>query len=255
MRSLSVIFLCYCMFLFSCTKKQAKPIIPINKILYNQDSFWEYYYNSVNLSDDFVAYDENNVLIDRAGFFNKLENGFFIPVSLETKDSVKHYKLYELSTAIEPEFRNNILSIFKQDIKFFKMEGMMLPKFNFTDLKGDVYNANNTKGKILVLKFWFIGCGACVEEMPSLNKMVTKYKNRPDIKFLSLATDTKAKLQKFLSKTKFSYSTAPVSEEYVSEANVEVFPTHMIIKEGKIERVISTEKQLNEVLARLSSYK
>jgi translation initiation factor 2 beta subunit (eIF-2beta)/eIF-5 len=52
----------------------------------------------------------------------------------------------------------------------------------------------------VVIKCWFIHCVACIEEFP-VNKMATKYKNRKDIVFISLAEDSPQELKTFLLKT------------------------------------------------------
>ncbi|WP_231465597.1 TlpA disulfide reductase family protein [Pedobacter sp. Leaf132] len=247
----ALLYLLICLILLSCSNEQEKPKFAASEILLSSDAFWNYYYNEINLSDDFIAFDTNNKPVSRKDFFAKLEEGYFLPISLETKDSLKHYKLYELTTAIDSELRGFIMNTFKTDVKFFNMEGSSIPEFNFTDLTSKVYNLKTVKDQLVLLKFWFIGCGACIEEMPALNKLVSKYSKRQNVKFLSLATDSDKILRKFLQKTKFNYATASVETDYVTEKiGVNSFPTHMIVKNGKILRVISTEKQLEEVLMR-----
>ncbi|WP_421944326.1 TlpA family protein disulfide reductase [Pedobacter sp.] len=237
--------------IIACSSNLQKPITPASEILVNSDTFWNYYYNHVNLSDDFVGYDENNKLLNRKEFFSKIALGYYLPISLETQDSIKHYKLYEITTAVDSELRDNIKNALKQDVKFFNMEGKTIPKFDFIDLNAKIYNLKTTKNQLVVLKFWFIGCGACIKEMPALNKLVAKYSNKPNVKFLSLATDTEKQLYDFFEKTIFSYATASVSDDYVvNELEIEAFPTHMLVKNGKILRVVSTEKQLEDVLLR-----
>jgi len=237
--------------IIACSNNLQKPITTASEILLNSDTFWNYYYNHVNLSDDFIGYDENNKLLNRKDFFSKIALGYYLPISLETQDSIKHYKLYEITSAVNSELQDNVKNTFQQDFKFFNMEGKTIPKFDFIDLNGKAYNLDNSRNQLIVLKFWFIGCGACIEEIPALNKLVAKYSKRPNVKFLSLATDSKKQLQQFFRKTDFSYATASVSDDYVvNELGIEAFPTHMLVKNGKILRVISTEKQLGDVLLR-----
>jgi peroxiredoxin len=252
MRNFRFIFLILCVSFFaSCGSKIERPIYSVAGILLNTDTFWNYYYNTVNLSDDFVGFDESGKLLTRKAFFDQIEGGYYLPVALKTDDSIRHYKLFELKTTVDSELRDFISTSLAKDIKYFKMEGRTLPKFNFTDINGKIYNAQTTKGKIVVLKFWFIGCGACIKEMPALNKMVKKYENRKDIVFLSLADDSSAALRKFLKTTAFSYATTSVPSIYITEeVGITSFPTHLIInKSGKIARVSQTERQLQETLS------
>lgn len=250
-KSYLTLLILFAVLIVSCANNSKKAIYPPSEILLNQDSFWTYYYNHVNLADNFLGFDEHDKPLTRKDFFNKLASGYQIPISLETNDSLKHYKLYKITTAVDAELRDLIEKTFETDVKYFNMEGSVVPKFNFTDINGKKYNSETTKDQFVILKFWFIGCGACIEEMPALNKLVSKYSKKPNIKFLSLATDSEEKLKVFLSKTDFKYATASVSDNYVvDELGITTFPTHMIVKNGKILRVISTEKQLEDVLSR-----
>jgi cytochrome oxidase Cu insertion factor (SCO1/SenC/PrrC family) len=94
------------------------------------------------------------------------------------------------------------------------MEGTKMSEFNFIDLNGKNYDKSSTKGKIVVLKCWFIHCVACVKEFPELNKLVDENKNRNDILFISLAMDSKQDLIKFLKTKEFKYNVIPEMKSY-----------------------------------------
>lgn len=51
------------------------------------------------------------------------------------------------------------MDLANQGLFQLSLVGKKVPKFEFVDLNGHKYNRENTKGKILVMKFWFIGCG------------------------------------------------------------------------------------------------
>jgi peroxiredoxin len=95
------------------------------------------------------------------------------------------------------------------------MEGLPLPDYSFLDLAGSIYDKNTMNGKLLVIKCWFINCIPCVAEMPKLNDMVSQYKYRDDVVFLSLAFDKVKELQIFLKKTKFKYQVVADKEYYM----------------------------------------
>jgi peroxiredoxin len=65
-------------------------------------------------------------------------------------------------------------------------------------------------------------------EIPELNKLVEKYKGK-DIVFLGIATNDKAKLQKFLEKQPFNYNIISDGSKTVGDYQVTAFPTHIII--------------------------
>ena len=59
------------------------------------------------------------------------------------------------------------------------------------------------KDKPTFVNFWFTSCPPCIEEMPALNELKEKYKDR--INFVSITFDTKEKVEKFLKKYEFDY--------------------------------------------------
>ncbi len=122
------------------------------------------------------------------------------------------------------------------------MEGKELPEYEFTDLNGKVYDKTSTKGKALLIKCWFIGCVACVKEFPELNKLVDEYKDRNDILFISLATDSKQDLTSFLNKKQFKYAVVPDKGKYMSDQLVvNAYPMHVLIdKKGKIVKITNS---------------
>ena len=121
-----------------------------------------------------------------------------------------------------------------------------IPDFRFTDLNGKVYDKSSTKGKIVVLKCWFIHCVACVKEFPELNKLVDENQSRNDIVFISIAIDNKKDLQKFLNTKEFKYVVIPETENYMtSKLNISEYPTHFLIdKNGKILKVVNRIDEL-----------
>jgi peroxiredoxin len=63
------------------------------------------------------------------------------------------------------------------------------PDFTTSDLDGNKYQLSSYKGKkSIMLNFWGIRCGACIEEMPYLEAMFAKYKDK-DVVFLGVDTD------------------------------------------------------------------
>nr|WP_199079797.1 TlpA disulfide reductase family protein [Pedobacter sp. ASV19] len=145
----------------------------------------------------------------------------------------------------------NVISDYgKTYYEHYKQEGRSLPDFHFVDLKGRVYDREKMKGKIVVLKCWFIKCTACIQEMPQLNKLVDTYKKRTDIVFVSLVPDGRTALNDFLKRTKFDYAVVPDKGVYITkDLKVSVYPTHFIInKKGVITKVINNADELNIAL-------
>jgi hypothetical protein len=57
------------------------------------------------------------------------------------------------------------------------------PKFELTTIDGKTFNTDSLRGKVVVLNFWFIGCGPCRRELPELNRIAAAFASRDDIAF------------------------------------------------------------------------
>jgi len=215
----------------------AKPEV----ILKNFRTWWEYQSLNINLSKNYTALDASSKVIGHELFLQMLATGNYVAFRLNTPDLSFKYKLYELSPKADNEIRTQVIQFGEAGYRKFKMEGTSIPDFNFTDLNGKVYNKENTKGKIIVVKCWFVNCQKCVEEMPALNELVKEFSNRTDIVFISLAFDSKEKLAKFLTNFTFDYAVIPVSQNYLEEKlKVTEYPTHFILdRGGKITKVVT----------------
>ena len=209
-------------------------------------TWWTYHENNIRLSSNFIAIDNLSNRISKADFFEKLTTGEYIPLKLNSKDNLIYYKLFKLDEGSNSEIRQQIKSSSTTNYIHFKAEGKAFPKFQFFDLNGVEYNNENTKGKIVILKCWFIACHACVAEFPELNKLVDSYRNRKDIVFISLATDSKEKLNQFLSQKNFNYAVVADQSRFITkELNVSSYPTHIIIdSKGIIRKVVNKADEL-----------
>lgn len=209
-------------------------------------TWWTYHENNIILSSNFIAIDNLSNRISKEDFFEKLTSGDYIPLKLNSKDSLVYYKLFKLDEGSNSEIRQQIKRRSTANYIHFKAEGKPFPKFQFFDLNGTEYNNENTKGKIVILKCWFIGCHACVAEFPELNKLVDNYRNRKDVVFISLATDSKEKLNQFLAQKKFNYAVVADQTKFITkELNVSSYPTHLIIdSNGIIRKVVNKADEM-----------
>ncbi len=230
--------------------KQLQPVMRPADILKNFDSYYvKYEYVYVKLSENYVAYDEQAHVIPKERFLQNVSGGGYLPLRLKTTAGPLIYQLYKLPKSVNSDIRSRIAQLGQQYEQYYRMEGQPLPDFNFTDLNGKKYNASTTKGKILLLKCWYIGCTVCVREMPQLNQLVKEYKNQPNVLFVSLAFDNKYQLNTFLRKTQFDYVTVPDMENYLmKELKISMYPTHLMVKNGKIVKMMSDVNELVSAL-------
>lgn len=237
------------MSLYNCSKSNGhKPIEDPAAITQNFKSFWTYWNQYVKLSGDYVALDGNSKVITKAEFLRLLSSGKYLPLRLSSKKTL--YRLDKIDNLNKDGISSTIIQMANAASENYNREGKPFGNFQFTDLNGNIYNTENTKGKIIVFKFWYIHCQQCVAEIPSLNELLKKYKNRRDIIFISLAFDTNEELQKFLLKKPFDYIIVGNQKEYLrNELNISMYPTHMIInKEGKVVKVVNSFAELENAL-------
>lgn len=64
-----------------------------------------------------------------------------------------------------------------------------VPAFSLNGIKGDTLTADRLNGRISVLNFWYLGCGACELENPELNDLVEQYQGQ-NVIFYSLCLDS-----------------------------------------------------------------
>ena len=216
---------------------------------------WSAYQSKkIMLSRDFVALDSNSKEISKESFLDQLANGNYIPIQLKSDDAVYYYKLFKIQPKSDTSIKATINQIGFDALKNYKMEGTAFPSFSFKDLNGNLVTNESMKGKIIVIKCWYIHCTPCIREFPQVNKLTEEYKDRKDILFISLAEDSPEQLKTFLVRKPLSYLVIPNMKEYMNEAlQLNSFPTHFILnKEGMIAKVLPNFESLEVALAKES---
>jgi len=102
------------------------------------------------------------------------------------------------------------------------------PTFLAVSLDGERLSLADLRGKVIVLNFWFVGCGACMSEIPTLNRWVQEFKDQ-GVVFIGFALDHEDQLRSFLKIKPFSYKIVPNSSDIAREYDVAAYPTHVLI--------------------------
>jgi thiol-disulfide isomerase/thioredoxin len=204
----------------------------------------------LRLAQDFTAFDTKGKLTSKLHFLQKLATGNYLPLKLRTTDGTEQYRLQKLDAGVGQDIKSIIAQFADNYLKHYQMEGTSFPTYRYVDLNGRIYTPQNMRGKILVLKSWFIRCQACNEEMPELNQMVQQYRNRKDIVFVSIAFDAATDLRRFLKTKPFYYAVVPVREKYIEETlHTNAYPTHWVVnQQGKIIKVVNDASELRFAL-------
>lgn len=100
-----------------------------------------------------------------------------------------------------------------------RLSGQKAPEFTLKDLSGNQVSLSSFKGNTVLLNFWATWCPPCKDEMPSVEKLHQRMKQRGLI-VLAVSVDTsRAKVQEFVKEHPVSFSvlhdaTLSVSRSY-----------------------------------------
>ncbi len=117
-----------------------------------------------------------------------------------------------------------------------------LPQFSLKTLSGKKITATKLRGKITVVNFWFTACMPCIEEMPELNKLITKY---DAVNFIAITYNNNAELKKFLKLHPFKFTHIPSAKDYIAQTGVSAYPTTMVVDENGIIKSVVTGRKTN----------
>ncbi|MEM6737674.1 MAG: TlpA disulfide reductase family protein [Bacteroidota bacterium] len=109
------------------------------------------------------------------------------------------------------------------------LTGTKAQKFELIDIDGNIISSDNTKGKVVVLNFWFIGCKPCLKEIPELNAVYQEYAQNQEVVFASIALDNLENVRKKMSKYNIQYPIVTDGDPFSKLFKVNGFPTNIVI--------------------------
>lgn len=115
-------------------------------------------------------------------------------------------------------------------------EALVISPYQLPDTQGTIQNIP-ASGKLTILNFWATFCGPCRQEMPALNRLWDKYKNRGlEVQAVALDGDRKTAIEKFVKRFNLTLpiyldDDSDISKDY----KVSMLPvTYLISPEGTI---------------------
>jgi len=176
-------------------------------------------------------------------------------------------RAYVKEKGSEAGFDDYIVALQKENITrmIAELKKSMLsetaPVFALNDLDGNKIDIASLKGKVVVVDFWATWCGPCKASFPGMQKMVNKYKDDPNVKFVFIDTwergeDKRKGASDFIVSNKYSFHVLMDNDDKVVEQfKVEGIPTKFVIDKNGIIRFKSVgfdgsdEKLINELSA------
>jgi thiol-disulfide isomerase/thioredoxin len=71
----------------------------------------------------------------------------------------------------------------------WKKPAKPMPAFELADLSGKTWRLKNLEGRAVLINVWATWCGPCQAELPHLEKLYEKVKDRADLQILTLTID------------------------------------------------------------------
>ena len=104
------------------------------------------------------------------------------------------------------------------------------------DFFGNTVSLSDFRGKVVFLNFWATWCPPCVIEMPSMQKLHRRFKDRNFVMVAINSQETGAQVKSFFDKYKLSFSALlDSSGEVGTWFDVNAFPTTFVLdKQGRI---------------------
>ena len=132
---------------------------------------------------------------------------------------------------IEPSLKRRL----DEAKRFRGILGRKAPDLVLPDLEGKKHAFADFRGKVVVLDFWYRGCGWCIRSMPMVMDAFSRLSGKP-VLFFGMNVDKKLEDALFVEKTmKPPYPSLRTDKDTAKKFGVRGYPTFVILdKEGRI---------------------
>lgn len=222
-----------------------------------------YYYLTMSLAD-IVKYD-----VTRRTKKFIIDKKLMLPVGTisrqETLGKVQdiNYRIEKIETgesAARFDFSaNRIPDVYVKDVsepnkKLFGLKDKVLPAFQLADFNGNNVSSASFKGKVVLLDFWEVWCGPCVESLPKIQDWHSKYRAK-GLEVFGIVHETQylASAKQLVQKKKVQFPMLQGNDLTRTSFNIQGVPVYILIdRNGKIVMVSEGfTPQLEEEIQRI----
>jgi peroxiredoxin len=158
---------------------------------------------------------------------------FFIPVAAVV---IVLHLFYNGFTAIAGSQQKELDRLF-ENVGILKIPHVAQPvEIQLKDTYGNTVRMSDFRGKVVFLNFWATWCAACVVEMPSMEKLHRRLKDKNFVMVAINVQESDTQVKAFFEKLKLSFTTLlDVNGEVAAGFAVNALPTTFVLdKEGRI---------------------
>ena len=118
--------------------------------------------------------------------------------------------------------------------------GMSAPYFRLESFDGKTVSSNKYKGKVVLLDFWEVWCSPCIESMPKIVALYSKYHDK-GLDVYGITNDLKqlSSARAFAKRKKINFPLLIGSEQIKKDYHVEAFPYYVLIDRKGIIHMVS----------------
>ena len=121
-----------------------------------------------------------------------------------------------------------------------KVQYTLPVKFEAYDARQDLITNSSFQNKVVLLDFWYTGCGACFEKFPQVQAAYDRYENDPSVAIFAvdvpIEEDTPGQAFQVIKDEGYSFPVVIVKdEELPKKFGVKYYPTTFVIdRSGQI---------------------
>lgn len=132
------------------------------------------------------------------------------------------------------------------------------PNFAFKDVDGRQHQFADYRGKWVIVNYWATYCGPCVAELPALNSVARRYKDKVVVLGMEAGETPVADLKQFANQRRISYPVVPTQDStmfalglvygvpttFIVNPQGQIVDTHMgAITVSQLQNYIRQDKQ------------
>lgn len=201
------------------------------------------FFNSISFSQEFYI-SKNDIIYSKKELIKEIDNRNKKYKNLKSKfkthDLICNYKVTDSirkQDSIIYKFVYTFNHISNKSERIYNLINKKLPEINLKNLDSKKITLSSLTGKPTLINLWFTKCFPCIKEIPLLNILKKKYRNK--INFLAITYNSKKEVTNFLKVNKFDFTHLINGRKYISKTLGNIaYPKIMIInKNGIIEYI------------------
>jgi thiol-disulfide isomerase/thioredoxin len=105
-----------------------------------------------------------------------------------------------------------------------------MPAFELADLSGKTWRLKNLEGRAVLINVWATWCGPCKAELPHLEKLYERVKDRSDLQILTLTIDEDlGAVAPFMKEKGYTFPVLPASSFVTGLLDLVAIPQNWIV--------------------------